>query len=96
MVGTSYNALGNFLGFVWKAGTMTALGTLGGDWSEAYAINNKGQITGIAYTKRNIQAHAYLLTGKTMIYPSQLMRPFDHLQTTVLLIGGRQSNHDAA
>jgi probable HAF family extracellular repeat protein len=66
IAGTSYNAAGNFLGFVWKAGKMTALGALGGDWSDAYAINNRNQITGIAYTKQNLQAHAFLLTGKTM------------------------------
>ena len=59
VAGTSYDAQGNFLGFVWKNGTMTKMGTLGGPWSQAYAINNKGQITGLAYTK-NGSAHAFL------------------------------------
>jgi probable HAF family extracellular repeat protein len=63
VVGTSYDAKGNFRGFVWSNGTMTPLGTLGGQWSEGYAINNKGQTTGIAYTKGNLEAHAFLQTG---------------------------------
>jgi probable HAF family extracellular repeat protein len=38
---------------------MTKMGTLGGPWSQGYAINNKGQITGLAYTK-NGSAHAFI------------------------------------
>jgi len=41
---------------------VTKIGTLGGFWSQAYAINNKGQVTGIAYLK-NGTAHAFLMTG---------------------------------
>jgi probable HAF family extracellular repeat protein len=63
VVGTSYTASGNFRGFIWSNGKMTPLGTLGGQWSEGYAINNKGQTTGIAYTKNNLEAHAFLQTG---------------------------------
>ena len=66
VVGTSYDAAGNFLGFRWKNGTMTKLGTLGGSWSEGFAINNKGQTTGIAYTKNNFTAHAYLCSAGKM------------------------------
>ena len=39
---------------------------------------------------------ADLLTCKTMIDPSHLMRPSDHLQATILLIRGRQGDHGAA
>jgi probable HAF family extracellular repeat protein len=38
---------------------MTALGTLGGSWSIAYAINDRNQITGQAYTTNNLTAHAF-------------------------------------
>jgi len=60
IVGTSYNARGDFRGFLWSNGAMTQMGTLGGDWSQAYAINNKGQVTGIAYLKNNAAAHAFI------------------------------------
>src|SRR5271165_1792773 len=60
VVGTSYDAKGNFRAFVWSSGTMTPLKTLGGAWSEGSAVNSKGQTTGIAYTKGNLTAHAFL------------------------------------
>jgi len=58
VAGTSYDAQGNFFGFVWANGTMKKMGTLGGSWSQAYGINSKGQVTGLAYTK-NGSAHAF-------------------------------------
>ena len=63
VVGYSYLPDGNFRGFFWINGTMTALGTLGGDWSQAYGINDAGQITGIAYTSGNLGAHAFIYTA---------------------------------
>ncbi len=62
VVGYSYLPDGNFRGFFWINGTMTALGTLGGDWSQAYGINDAGQLTGIAYTTGNLGAHAFIYT----------------------------------
>lgn len=62
VVGTSYDARGNFFGFVWSNGKMTKMGTLGGQWSQAYAVNNKNQVTGLAYTKSGM-AHAFIATG---------------------------------
>lgn len=59
VTGTSYDARGNFFGFVWKNGRMLKMGTLGGPWSQGYAINNKNQITGLAYTKTGM-AHAFI------------------------------------
>jgi len=66
VVGYSYLPDGNFRGFFWIAGTMTALGTLGGDWSQAYGVNDAGQITGIAYTSGNLGAHAFIYTNGVM------------------------------
>ncbi|MDQ6931212.1 MAG: HAF repeat-containing protein [Candidatus Eremiobacteraeota bacterium] len=66
IVGTSYNALGNFLAVLWTHGKIQSLGTLGGDWSQAFAINGKGQVTGQAYTRNNLQAHAFLWSAGRM------------------------------
>jgi len=63
IAGTSYDSQGNFFGFVWKKGKMTKIGTLGGLWSQGYAINKKGQVTGVAYTT-NGSAHAFRMTPK--------------------------------
>jgi probable HAF family extracellular repeat protein len=41
---------------------MIKMGTLGGLWSQAYAVNNKGQVAGLAYT-RSGAAHAFLATS---------------------------------
>ena len=64
VTGPSYNAQGNFFGFVWKNGKMIKMGTLGGLWSQGYAINNKGQVTGVGYTK-NGSAHAFITNCPT-------------------------------
>jgi len=53
-------------GFVWRNGKMIKMGTLGGPWSQAYAINNKGQVTGLAYTKSG-GAHAFITSGSTLV-----------------------------
>src|SRR5437667_435585 len=66
VVGTSYDASGNFFGFTWANGKMTKMGTLCGSWSQAYAINNKGQITGLAYTA-NGSGHAFITGGTNLI-----------------------------
>jgi probable HAF family extracellular repeat protein len=66
VIGTSYDAQGNFFAFTWRNGVMTKMGTLGGSWSEGFAINNKGQTTGIGYTKNNLTAHAFLGSGGKM------------------------------
>jgi probable HAF family extracellular repeat protein len=66
IVGYAYNAKGDFLGFTYQNGTMTALGTLGGSWSIAYAINDNNEIAGQAYTRGNRAAHAFRLSNGVM------------------------------
>ncbi len=46
-------------GFIWRNGKMTEMGTLGGTMSQAYAVNNLGEATGIGYLK-NGAAHAFI------------------------------------
>ncbi|HEX5688074.1 MAG TPA: hypothetical protein VFY73_28990 [Ideonella sp.] len=50
VVGSSRDAGGNDMPFVWQAGVMTPLPTLGGDWGTALAINEAGVIAGSAMT----------------------------------------------
>jgi probable HAF family extracellular repeat protein len=38
------------LGFLWRDGLMTALPTLGGNNSEAFGVNNRGEVVGMAET----------------------------------------------
>ncbi|MGA7921283.1 MAG: hypothetical protein WCA38_16605 [Candidatus Acidiferrales bacterium] len=66
VVGYSYLADGNFHAFLYSGGSMKDLGTLGGDWSEAYGINDSGEITGIAYTQGNVSGHAFLYSNGKM------------------------------
>jgi probable HAF family extracellular repeat protein len=61
------NAAGQVVGwsnshaFLWQNGIMTGLGTLGGSYGYAYAINDLGQVVGEASAADGID-HAFLLT----------------------------------
>jgi probable HAF family extracellular repeat protein len=53
---------GSGLAFLYTQGTMTTLGTLGGSYSQAYALNDNGQVAGLAdVTDGNY--HAFLYNG---------------------------------
>ena len=45
---------------------MQDLGTLGGTFSEGLAINDSGQVTGVASTAGDEATHAFLWDGTTM------------------------------
>src|SRR5262249_28092674 len=47
--------------FLWHNGVRTDLGTLGGSYSEAFAINDGGQVVGMSYTSTGA-LRAFLLT----------------------------------
>jgi probable HAF family extracellular repeat protein len=51
--------------FLWSAGTMTNLGTLGGNYSQGTGINNLGEVVGSAQTKSGI-SEAFLFRGGKM------------------------------
>ena len=52
-------------GFVWQDGAFTSLGTLGGRESEAWDINNAGQVTGWALTLQDTR-HGFLYDDGVM------------------------------
>lgn len=65
IVGTSGVADG-FRAFLWQDGVMTDLGTLGGIYSDAYGINDAGQVVGRA-TLANNESRAFLWQNGNMI-----------------------------
>jgi probable HAF family extracellular repeat protein len=54
-------------GFIYVNGQMHDLGTLGGDYSDAQAINDAGQITGVTNLRPSGNGFAYLYTNGQMI-----------------------------
>lgn len=53
-------------GFVWQNGTIKDLGTLGGLWSTAYDINDRGQIVGESPPRDTSNTHATLWQNGTI------------------------------
>jgi len=52
--------------FLWANGVMTDLGTLGGPWGVAHAINDAGQVAGYAALPGNVSGRAFLYSAGTM------------------------------
>jgi probable HAF family extracellular repeat protein len=49
--------------FLWNAGTLIDLGTLGGSGGQARAVNDSGQVAGFADLEGNSAIHAFLYSG---------------------------------
>jgi len=65
VVGYSIDSIGWPLAILWEDGLMTNLGTLGGRYSRANAVNEVGDIVGMADTKRR-EEHGFILHDGTM------------------------------
>ena len=66
VVGSSPTAAESTHAFVWARGEMNDLGTLGGDSSYAYGINEDGEVVGLALEPRPARRtmRATLLCGR--------------------------------
>jgi probable HAF family extracellular repeat protein len=53
--------------FLWNAGVVTGLGTLGGGGSRARAINDTGEVAGFADLADNSAIHAFLYSGAGLV-----------------------------
>jgi probable HAF family extracellular repeat protein len=66
--------------FLLQRGTLTDLGTLGGEGSVAQSINNRGQVVGVSETAREKVVHAFLWQGGTMADLGTLGRNFSNAE----------------
>jgi probable HAF family extracellular repeat protein len=58
-VGSAFGSDGRQHAFLWQGGAIQDLGTLGGAFSEARAINDRGDVVGLAGTKSGVRAFIY-------------------------------------
>lgn len=61
-MGTSVTAAGESHAYRWHEGTMVDLGTLGGDFSSAADVNDRGEVAGASAVSRtgNDPSHAFI------------------------------------
>ncbi len=52
--------------YMWRDGIFTDIGTLGGQYSNALAVNDKGAVVGVAHIAGNDNVHAFLYEKGTM------------------------------
>jgi probable HAF family extracellular repeat protein len=55
-----------FHAFLYTHGQLRDLGTLGGDYSEGWGINDRGQVVGVSFVAGNSAEHAFLYSGGQM------------------------------
>lgn len=65
VTGLAYTIDGSARAFIYKNAQMSSLGTLGGDFSDAYALNDKGDIVGVS-TQSGGQQRAFLYRAGLM------------------------------
>jgi probable HAF family extracellular repeat protein len=58
--------LPNYHAALWQNGTAADLGTLGGDGSIAFQVNQRGQIVGFSFLADDVDFHAFLWQNGTM------------------------------
>ncbi len=96
-------------GFIWidansnsvhDPGEMKPLGTLGGQYSEAYAINRSGQVVGWASTNNSsiVPYHAYLITPENGVWKKPTYSNTDRTNTLMRDLGalGSPANNSVA
>lgn len=75
-VGISLNPdTGRIEGFLEEKGKRTPLGTLGGSFSVAHDINNRGQIVGGSLTEGDESFHGFLYHNNRLYDLNQLLEP---------------------
>ncbi|MET8525748.1 hypothetical protein [Micromonospora sp. NPDC005172] len=93
VVGVSQNTAGQMHATLWRNGTIRDLGSLGGNYSEARAVNEAGQVVGIARTSSPdfYNERAFLWQGGRMVDLNTRVR---NLPPTVTLRSAEDVNDD--
>ena len=67
VTGYFYDAGSPAHAFLYQAGSLTDLGTLGGSISEGFGINSQGQIVGASFVAGDAQFHGFVYTGGNLL-----------------------------
>jgi probable HAF family extracellular repeat protein len=86
VIGSSWTSNQEYHPFLWNGSTMQDLGTLGGTYAVAIAINASGQVIGVANTTGNVAQHAFFWNGSVMQDLNALIDPVDPLRPYVTLL----------